>query len=163
MRSRPGNRIRASGYPARALVASVRTIPTAVMYTVFKANRPMGIVSQTPVKLARVGGRGMSTGGNPNTVPLALSEVASSHRNGNVVTTASAAMARSWAAAARRRASFALIPSAAGREYRAVAGLGVWSSVIGQPSLLEEPEVGHREQDRDGGEHDPDGGGVAKV
>src|SRR6516162_1528121 len=149
MRSRPGNRIRASGYPARALVASVKMIPTAVMYTVFKANRPMGIVCQTPVKLATVGGRGMSTGGNPNTVPLALSEVASSHRNGNVVTTASA-MPRSWAAAARRRASFALIPSAAGREYRAVAGLGVWSSVIGQPSLLVERDGGHREQDRDG-------------
>src|SRR6516162_4592814 len=154
MRSRPGNRIRASGYPARALVASVKMIPTAVMYTVFKANRPMGIVCQTPVKLATVGGRGMSTGGNPNTVPLALSEVASSHRNGNVVTTANAAMPRSCAAALRRRAGFAPIPNAAGRrEYRTDAVLGVRSSVIGQPSLLEEPEVDHREHDRDGGEH----------
>src|SRR5207302_7798707 len=106
---------------------------------------------------ARVGGWGISTGGNETTVPVLLSDVASSQTNGKVVPTASRPSPAYCAAAAicRRRA----LPD----RNRAVPGGRGIGSVIGKPSFAEQPEAEHGEADRHHGQDHAQGGRVSHM
>src|SRR5579859_4382543 len=121
-------------------------MPMPVIYTVFAKNRPIGIVCHTPAKLASVAGCGISAGGKANTAPCDPSAVASSHRNGNTVTTAMALKSTYMPAVCATRDS---------------RGRGVL--VIGQPSLPHQPEIDRGEQRGDRRQYDPDRRGVAQV
>src|SRR5215471_11307788 len=136
-------------------------MPMPVMYAVLRKKRPRGIVCQTLAKLASVGGRGMMTGGNAKTVPPARSEVASSHRNGNAVTTASARSAAARAADASRQPRpwmVRLAPDGAG-----AGRLNRRSSVIRESSLSEQPETRHGQSYRHRGQDHPHGGRVPQM